>query len=243
MQKLDPNLAIKSIFVDEQWLVKTGIGGMSYAASMLLLLLNFFTLPLVIIVLACTQGYLLRVMREEVAAPDSKLPGWGDVVDLFFSGLTWMAINVSFAGLGLLVSLGLVFLLVWTSMPQICLHFPAGGGIVVGLGALFYALVSFTLTFLMVNLAVQETNTAGFQLLLVLKRAWSNKAEFLAAWLIGEGLKLVCSVVPLATVFGAFLLPSTLFIAQIAAAKLAAQAWQAGIEPSSCDKIPRVELR
>jgi hypothetical protein len=225
MHNLDPNLAVRSIFADEQWLVKTGIGGMLYAGSLLLLMLNFFTLPFVIVLLSCTQGYLLRVMRTEVAAPGSKLPGWGDLADLFVSGLTWLAINASFAGLGLLIASGLAFTLMWASIPQVYLQLPSLGGVVIVLGAVLYAFMSFILTYLMVNLAVQETNVAGFQVLQVLKKALTNKTEFLAAWLIGDGLKLACSLIAAATVFGAFLLPSVIFIAQIAAAKLAAQAW------------------
>jgi hypothetical protein len=225
MHKLDPNAAIKSIFTDDQWLVKTGIGGMSYAGSLLLLMLNFFTLPLAIVLLACTQGYILRVIRSEVTTPNSKLPDWGDVVDLFVSGLTWIAISVLFVGITLLITCGLTLGFIWVTAAQnyACSSF-VGSAVVVSAGML-YASMSFVLTFLMANLAVQETNTAGFEVITVLKKAWTNKADFLTTWLVGEGLKLFAFWLPLATVFGAFLLPSTIFIAQIVAAKLAAQVW------------------
>lgn len=225
MQYLDPDSAIKSIFSDDQWLVKTGIGGMAYAASLLLLLLNFFTLPLVILLLSCVQGYLLRVIRNEVAMPGSKLPGWNDPADLFVSGLTWVAIGTVIVGTACLIIFGLALILSWQSMPQVYPHSLWLGVTVTIAGALLCAITSFLLTFLMVNLAVEENNQAGFKVSAVFKKASSRRTEFIASWIISEGIKVYSFWLPVATIIGAFLLPSTMFIAQIVAAKLAAQVW------------------
>jgi len=229
MQKLDPNSALKSIFADEQWLVKTGIGGMAYAASLLLLMLNFFMLPLSIILVACSQGYLLRCMRTEYANSGPLLPGWGNPLDLFMSGLTGIAIQSLLIAVAVFITVMLGSIFTVHILPQINAHYSvqylAMGIALIILIALLWIGTWFVLNYLMVNLAIEETSAAGFALNSVLKKASQDPLEFIAAWITGEGLKQIAIWLPVVTVFGAFLLPSTLFIAQIAAAKMAAQVW------------------
>ncbi len=240
MRRLNPSAALKSIFRDEQWLVKTGMGGMTYAASLLLLMLSFFTLPLVIVLISCAQGYLLRTIRAEVASPNSLLPDWGNPVDLFMSGLTWVAIQSGLLIVTSAITVVLGFVCAMQVVPQVGLHFPAVGIGTIIIAAVLWLFMWFSLTFLMVNFAIKESNTAGFAFSQVLKRTHGNPADFLAAWITGEGLKFIAFWLPIVTVFGAFLLPSTLFIAQIAAAKLVAQAW--GERTADCAAPNHVKL-
>ncbi|MBI4533795.1 MAG: DUF4013 domain-containing protein, partial [Candidatus Melainabacteria bacterium] len=93
LMQLNADLAVKGTFHDPDWMFKTGIGGMLNAGSVILWSVNPLLLPLSFALISLSCGYLLRVMRYKLLNPDSHLPDWDSWLELFISGLTWLAIQ------------------------------------------------------------------------------------------------------------------------------------------------------
>jgi hypothetical protein len=223
---VDPDLAWKGLFLDEDWMFKIGIGGVANAASMLLIMQTRLFAPLCFALIAMVAGYTLRVIRYKVLNPESKLPDWDNPIELLVSGLSWLAIQFGFWLL--VLSAATVLLLFASSTGMQNVEHPGFfiwaivSFIVVG-GA--WLIVSFLTTYLMVNFAVEESLRAGFALRKVFARFAKNRRAFLLAWILGIGVCIASVVVPSLTVIGIFIVPSTFFAALIISATLAAQAW------------------
>ena len=94
-----------------------------------------------------------------------------------------------------------------------------------GLSAFALAFTSFVSRFLIVNFAVEERIPAGLAIFQALRRAAGNPGDFICAWLLATGIQWAAVILPVATLLGMFLIPSTLFLAEILGASLAAQVW------------------
>jgi hypothetical protein len=226
LAQLDPDLAWKGLFKDDDWMFKIGIGGVANAAGMLLLTQSKFFFPISFALLAVVTGYVLRVIRYKVLNPESKLPDWENPMELLISGLTWLVIQFGYWLLVLSLATSLVMFAAATGMEKA--DHPAffawaiSSGIAV---ALAWAAVSFGTCYLMVNFAVKESMRAGFEINQVFARLAKNRKNLVLAWILGIGVLLASVIVPAVTVIGIFLVPSTLFAGLIIAATLAAQAW------------------
>jgi hypothetical protein len=226
LTQLDPDLAWKGIFNDEDWMMKIGIGGVVNAAAMLLIVQSKLFLPLSFALLAMVSGYLLRVIRYKVLNPESKLPDWENPMELLISGLTWLAIQFGFWLIVLSLATLLLIFAASTGMQNV--EHPAFFPWAIGTGitvAISWAAVSFLTSYLMVNFAIEESSKAGFAVKKVFAKFARHRRNFTFAWLLGLGVTIASVVVPTLTVIGIFLVPSTLFIGLIIAATLAAQAW------------------
>jgi uncharacterized membrane protein len=84
---------------------------------------------------------------------------------------------------------------------------------------------SFFIPFLMVNFAQEECFKAGFAFAKVTSMVKTQFGSFLTCWLIIIGINLAALVLPILTLIGIFLIPTTIFIAQVVSCALAAQAW------------------
>lgn len=223
--QLDADLALKGFFADPDWMFKMGLGGVINAGSLVLTMMNpFVFLPVTLAFIALVSGYLLRCLRLRVLNPASKLPDWSEWLDLFMSGLTWIAIQFG-------------LFLVTASVATISLMLAAAAAaqqspsyLPVAIAGVFFTVftclaVQFLQAFLMVNFAVEERLGAGFAILAVVRRASQRPGTFACAWLLATGLQVAAIVLPVLTVVGIFLTPSTLFASQLISASLLAQAW------------------
>lgn len=224
--RLDPNLALLSYFRDPDWTFKTGVGGTINAVCLVLGLASPFCSPIVCALMAFTTGYTLRVARARSLSADTNLPAWDNWLELFMSGLTWLAIQV-----GLFLIAGSAF--------TICLLAGAATGAIKVYSAKFLAwvLVSFAVSstavflvslaslFLMINFATQERISSGFNFAELFGRLKERPADFILTWLLSIGLKWLAVVLPIMTVLGAFLVPSTWFIAELLTVSMAARVW------------------
>jgi hypothetical protein len=223
---IDPELAWKSLFGDREWGKKVSVGATFNALSIILLLTNPLLLPIVFIFWALVCGYLHKVIHAKIADPNAPLPPWKDWLELVISGLTWLA-----------VATGFFFFII--SIPTVSLLFGAAKGVanIDSKNFILWAVSTFTLTFVMwmfvsiinmflqANFAQEERANAALALFKVLQRLREDGGAMLQAWLLSIGLLTLAIVAPACTVIGVFLMPTTVFIASILSAVLAAQAW------------------
>jgi hypothetical protein len=231
LSQLDAQLAWNSVFGDPEWMFKTGMGGMLSAACLILFAASTMTLPVAIALAAVLTGYVLRVARIRVPDPQAKLPEWNDWMDLLMSGLSWIFVQFVF-GLAVpmsaiaLISLGAMSGLMEFASPYF-LPFAVFSILDVVVLSL---LISLTLSYLMLNFAVEENMAAGWQPMRVFMQIAKAPKTFVLAWLLGLGIQSAMIIVPFITVVGVFFLPTALFVGQIINATLLAQAW-GSVEP------------
>lgn len=223
---VDPEYAFRSFFKDPEWGRKSALGATFNALSVLLITFKLMLLPIVFLLWAVVAGYQMRVMRLKMADPDAKLPDWNDWVDLLISGLTWLAVYTGF----------FFFIL---SIPTISTIIGAAQGAMYAPDPRFltWSTTTYTLTFvlsifvgiittfLQANLAQQEKTTAAFELFKVTRRLRKSGGPMLQAWLLSVGLMAAAIILPICTVIGVFLMPTTMFIAGTISATMVAQAW------------------
>lgn len=229
---LDPNLAVKSFFQDPDWILKTAIGGVMNASSMLLFLLireSPVLIPLMFSLWALNTGYVLRTIRERLKVPNGRLPIWNDWQDLFVSGMSWLAVMTGL--LIFLVTITATDLLVASILTSIkAKPFPLlstlwmSGSIILIFSLSF--LINLLLVATMANFAEEESMNSAFAFIKVLKRISKRPGDFISAWMLGMGIQFLSIAVPCATVIGIFFLPSTVFAGQLLTASLIAQAWK-----------------
>ncbi|MFN8657954.1 MAG: DUF4013 domain-containing protein [Candidatus Obscuribacterales bacterium] len=218
----DADLAVKGFIRDPEWMFKAGIGGMINAGGLVTGLANPLMFPALLALSALTTGYAMRAVRYRALEVVDKLPDWNEWLELFVSGLTWVALQFGywslFAGFAtIVVMVGMKFETLKTINFWI-----TGGVLLIIAGALK---TSFFASYLMVNFALEEDLKAGFAVREVIKRAWRDPSGLVGAWLLSMGLFGAAVIVPSLTIVGVFFVPSTVFAAQVMAADVLTQAW------------------
>ena len=248
---LDPDLAIKSFFRDPDWVLKTAVGGVWNASSLLLIFfLNVYPvlIPIVFTLWAINTGYLLRVMRTKLRDPQGVLPAWNDWQDLFVSGMSWLAIITGVIVVFLFMgATNLLIASILAAIKQYSQLFALwmSGSIIFLIS--FSLLTNLVLAATMANFAQQENTMAAFSYIKVIKRIWKRPGDFFAAWMLGLGIQALSIILPGATILGIFFLPSTTFAGQLISSILLAQAWAsaeaaeggAGAKPSLVDNASK----
>lgn len=206
---------------------KTGIGGMIIAGCIILLIVNPLSTPISLALYSLVCGYTLRLIRYKSLNPAAKLPDWDDWMELFISGLTWLAIQFGLS------------LIPLTAVSTSLLVAGATGAIKIGSGVAFVVwlvttiavmtaictVLSFLTPLLMVNFAIEERVQAGFSFVKVIRKAAKDPRDYLVAWLLSIGVAWCTVVLPVVTLIGIFFIPSTIFIGHIVCATLFAQVW------------------
>ena len=234
---LDPNGTLKSLFKDKDWNLKSSIGGVFNVLALLLVFLNPLLFPVSVCLMALVQGYCLRTMRVIIKEGKTGLPPWGDWFDLFVSGMSWLAILTLFifalfSVFCLSLITGSLFHASRTFEPSFVFW---AAGTIIGIKLLAFWFLFFT-SCLMANFAEEESMPAGFAYAKTFRRIIAAPKDFVCAWLIGAGLIIAFIVLPVLTIVGAFLLPTTIFIAQLLAASLIAQVWRSTASDKEEDK-------
>lgn len=224
--QLDADGALAGFFRDPDWMFKTGIGGMIVAGCIILLAINTILMPIALALSSLVCGYLLKVMRYKTLNPSSKLPDWDEWMELFVSGLTWLAVQFGLALI--LISALTISLLIAAALGTI--KITSGGFIAwalstVAVMSFLCAALSFLTPLLMLNFAVEERVAAGFAFRKVVRKALRNPREFLVTWLLSIGVAWASVVLPTLTLIGIFFIPSTSFVGQVICATLWCQVW------------------
>ena len=228
--RFDPDIALSSYIKDPDLMPKTGIGGVINALALVSLLLTGGLLaPVSLALMGLTNGYILRHMRFRVSKQDSPLPDWDEWLDLFVSGITWLAVQFGYA---------LLIISVATTSYMICdainkKNPEALIGVAIGSVFMFMltsAITHFFTSYLMVNFAVEEKLSAGFAVRKVFEVASAAPQSFFFAWLLSIGIQFLSVLVPTLTIIGIFIAPNTYFAAQIMSANLLTQAWALGLK-------------
>lgn len=218
----DADLAVKGFFRDPEWMFKAGIGGMINACGLVTGLANPLMLPALLALSSLTLGFAMRAVRYRALEVEDKLPEWNEWLELFVSGLTWVALQFGYWSLfvgfaTILLMCGLQF-----ETPQTLSFWIIGIVLLIIAAALK---TSFFTSYLMVNFALEEDLKAGFAVREVVKRAWRDPSGLVGAWLLSLGLLGASVIAPSLTIVGVFFVPSTVFAAQVMAADILTQAW------------------
>jgi hypothetical protein len=229
---LSPDIALSALRNDPDWMFKLGMGAVIDASGFVLLSFTPAMLPLAFCLFALTTGYVMRVANSAAktmaANGDSySLPEWSNWLDLFVSGLTWVAIAtgqliILLLALSLSLSLGGA---TGSAFP-LSHSFRLWWSVSIALITLLAASISFFSSYLFVNLAIQEKLSAAFNLAKVMRKAGLQPQEMALAWLLNIGLLYAAVFIPMFSVVGVFFLPLCFFSAQILGALVLAQAWQ-----------------
>lgn len=222
----DVNSIAKAVFADKEWMGKTGVGGLFTGLAIVLCFAHLLCLPLVVACWAVLCGYILRVMRR---GSDGKLPDWNSWGDLFLSGITWIALQFCIWGaLGLLA-----FLAVALACAKAASSVSAGQVVFwVACGtvpaAVLVVAAGLLSAYVMVHFALEENARAGLAYPSTFRAVLRSPAHYLAGYLLFVGIQWAGIVVPILTVVGVFLIPSTFFITQVVAGAVLAAYWRAG---------------
>lgn len=240
---LDAHLAVRSYFGDPDWMFKTGIGGVLNAAAMLVGVLDmqrFLFVPIGLAFAGLVVGYLLRAARSRQSDPAGKLPDWNQWGDLFFSGLNWIATQFA---LGVLTAIPIATILIIASFVLAAnAQSPIGTGVtLVIVGTAIFAILMFShlvMSYLMVNVANEEKLASGFAVHKVIRHLVRSPRQLLTAWVLAFQLQVMAVIIPVLTVLGTFLIPSTFFAAQLVGMSILAQAWNSSEEAEKLTAQP-----
>lgn len=198
------------------------------AGSIIALLYNFACLPLAVACWAVMTGYNLRVIRQKVAEPAAKLPGWNDVGDLFISGITWIALQSFLWSLTIIFGASAFLFCMMSataaSSSTETLFWSMGGSLLL---TLTFANLCYVSCYTMVHFAIEENARAGVSYLKIMKRIARRPKHYYTGFILSQGVQWAAVLIPALTIAGAFVIPSTYFIGQIAGAAILAYYWAA----------------
>jgi hypothetical protein len=228
--RFDPDLALSSYVKDPDLMPKTGIGGIINAVALVSLILTAGLLaPVSLALMGLANGYVLRHMRFRVGKQDSPLPDWDEWLDLFVSGITWLALQFGYALI--IISVATISFMLCEAInrknPEALIPICMASAFMFLLTS---AITHFFTSYLMINFAAEEKLSAGFGFRRVFEVGCAAPKPFLLAWMLSIGIQVLAIVVPALTIIGIFLVPNTYFAAQIISANLLTQAWAVGIK-------------
>lgn len=222
---MDIQSLLRGILRDD-WMVKTGIGGILGAASLVAILYSPICLPLSAALVSPVSGYCLRAMRTKAGDPEAKLPDWNDWSDLFISGCTWIALQcfvwtiaISLAFLLFTLLLCQAYYAKSSNLSAFYCFFASSGFLVC---AFVLSLIS---SYTMVHFALEENSRAGLAFLKIARALFKKPKLLLAGFLLAWAVQLLCLLLPLLTLVGIFLLPSAAFIGQLISSVILAAHW------------------
>lgn len=222
----DVGQLMRSLMADD-WMPKTGLGGLLSGAAIISILFNFVCLPLFAALWALTIGYCLRCIRLKLSDSEAKLPDWSDWGDLFMSGITWLALQtgtwiicaaINFTVLVFCITCG------FGEKNEIAsMSWAIGGMLFVFINS---ALVTLYSSYLMVNFAVEENIAGGFALRKVSTAIILAPKRLISGFLLALGIQWLMTVIPSSTIIGVIFAPQMYFASQLISALILAQHWK-----------------
>lgn len=229
----DMTLALSSISAEKNWYQKVLIGSLFLFVSSAIVHVNNLFLPLAVILNGVASGYLLRVMRSSMKGDYQTLPEWNQWLDLMISGVSWMAICLSFTFCGMSLALGLALWGLGQHSVNVLSDQFSTWGLTSFLSLYTYLIFASAFTsILMANFAEEEKMLAGFAWRKVLARIAKHPVLLISAWLSGWTLTFLASTIPFLTVVLSLLAPFLTFMSQVIAARLMGTAWALTAETS-----------
>ncbi|MBX9696414.1 MAG: DUF4013 domain-containing protein [Cyanobacteria bacterium] len=234
---IDPDMAVRAVFDDPAWMSKALFGASLNLLALIILIFNPLFIPLCFCLWAISTGYVLKHLRGTIADRRAPLPSWSGWMDLFVSGMSWLAVITGFGFLVWAMVVGSLLLgatigAIKTSSTYFIYW---AGGTFIGL-AIFGFVLNFLLAVLMANFAAEENMRAAFSWIKVCRRVLQSPNEFICAWMIGVGLQALAVALPVITILGIVVLPTAIFVTQLISVGLIGHAWAAGakdeVEPA-----------
>jgi len=227
LSHLSPNETFRQFTADPEWTAKVGVGSMLYALTLVLILLNVLSFPIVLCLWALIQGYLITTMNVALLDAQKPLPRWKPLGELLIAGLTWMAIeSLQWIVLFSIIIGALKISDIARTDQLVAPAFSSGAICIWSLMMLLFAMASFFSAYRLANFAALQEIRAAFDFGEVVKRFLRAPAPMLQAWLLQVGLLGMAVVLPIATIIGVIFLPTSVFIAQILGVRILAQAWE-----------------
>lgn len=231
IENVDVDGALRSVFADSEWKVKTGVGGILSAGSIIVLLYHFACIPLTFACWAVMTGYMLRVMRQKVSDPAGSLPQWNDWGDLFISGITWIAFQSLVWGLTVFTcASALMFCGISAASAHSNLETWLWSFCGTFLLAATFMNLAYLSSYLMVHFAIEESGAAGIAYLRIMKRLSRHPLHYYTGFLLAIGIQWAAVILPALSIAGIFFIPSSYVIGQIASAAILAHFWRTDVE-------------
>ncbi|MBX9723872.1 MAG: DUF4013 domain-containing protein [Candidatus Obscuribacterales bacterium] len=224
-KNVDVERLLRAVLKDE-WMLKTGVGGILAATGIVAILYSFICLPLSAACVALMIGYCLRCMRVKAANPEAKLPDWNEWGDLFLSGITWIALQFGIWVFVLslqMILMGLAVSCAYTSSSEfLTILWLVRACVTVSASLRFlFVLCAYT----MVNFAIEENAKAGLAFAKVAQRLAANPGKLLLGFALAMGIQIAAVLIPCLTLVGVFLVPSAYFAGQMVSAIVLARFW------------------
>ncbi len=222
----DVGQLMRNLFADD-WMPKTGLGGLFCGGAVIAILFSFVCLPLFAALWALTIGYCLRCIRLKLDDPEAKLPDWNEWGDLFMSGITWLALQTGTWIISAAINFSvLVFCITYgfTEKSEIAsLCWAIGGMLFVFVNS---AVVTLYSSYLMVNFAIEENVAGGLALRKVTTAIILAPKRLIAGFLLALGIQWLMTVIPSSTIIGVIFAPQMYFASQLISALILAQHWK-----------------
>ncbi|MBY0360072.1 MAG: DUF4013 domain-containing protein [Candidatus Obscuribacterales bacterium] len=220
------NESLRLLFSDENRMFKTGMGGIFIASSIVVLLYTLASIPFVAACHAVNTGYNLRLMRQQTVPSETKLPEWNEWGDLFISGLTWIALQTCVWLLGMFACVAFMLFCSAQAYVQATLWISSiwlSCGVLASI--LLILSLSFISSFLMVHFAQEENTRAGLAYIYVIHKLARKPRHYLSIYLVSLGIQIASLLLPILSIIGIFLIPTSIFAGQLASSTLLAKAW------------------
>lgn len=213
--------------VSDDWMPKTGLGGLFAGAAIIAILYSFMCLPIFAGLWALTIGYCLRCIRVKVLDPKSKLPDWNEWGDLFMSGITWLALQSGVWIVSGLLNFAVMIVCITYGLSDKSSHFGYGWTIVGSIFVIFNsALVTLYSAYLMVNFAVEENVKGGLALRKITSAILTAPQKLISGFLLAIGIQWIMTLLPCVTIIGIIFAPQMYFAGQLLSALILAQHWK-----------------
>lgn len=222
------NQTIKQLFSEPEWTLKIGTGCLINGAAWGLLLVNIGFLPISFCLWSCASGYILMTAASKFNDPGSKLPAWSNILELMTGGGIWIALCLAHFALLPVVLSGCLLFGEMSGLDNVANNgFIPWAAVSWSMVAILMPVISLFSLYLMINFAIKQESKSAFALKDVFRRLCRQPRLLAQAWLIQTGLVFLAVILPILTLLGVCLVPSTLFVAQLIGSCLAVNAWRA----------------
>ena len=213
--KFNPNNAFKLFFQDKNWTLKTGIGGIINATAIIILFFSPVFIPISVCLFALNIGYILKCVNHKLAKK-ADLPDYDGFVDLLLSGLNWMALWFSYLLMFLFLSGMVLFTAICLNAFDIeSRYFTFTASLTMFIIFLLWIKFQFIINFIIVDFAKTYKPSPIKSLKQLTLNFWRNPLIMLITFGLNTGIFYLAILIPGLSVFGIFLIPSTMYIASV----------------------------
>ena len=212
---VDPSNSFKLYFKDQSWAFKTSIGGILNALAIILLTIHPIFFPVSVCLLAINYGYLVKCLNHR-SSGNLELPEFNGFIDMMLTGLSWFALATCFYLIYFcLTGIILVTAEVFDAFNYLNQNFILFGSLTINLLFFLFLVTNYFLNFMVIDFSKSDKISAINALKKIITKTKLYPKQFILAFLLNLGIFSLSVMVPVMSIIGVFLLPSTLFVALI----------------------------